>query len=204
MKNKDGHVVTDRKDIADVFACFYEKLFTSKVHCTFEASSGGMPLFTLQELQATINQLKQSKCKDESNILAEMVQLGGDTLVQCLLDMYNENLSPQAIPPKHWRSTTIKVLLKGDDFKDPANYRTISIIPILYKIFAKLLYARLLRIFDPHQSAEQAGFHWGFSAVELMYTFSMLESKAAEWNQHLWIAAPDLLTPWSTMQFGLH
>ena len=93
--------------------------------------------------------------------------------------------------PEDWKRTRVKVLFKKGDPQDIENYRPISIIPILYKICSKLLYGRLSAILCPHQNSDQAGFRPNFSAVDHLYTFVVLESKAAEWNQILWVAFVD-------------
>ena len=44
----------------------------------------------------------------------------------------------------------------------PGNYRPISILPILYKLFSRVLDARLKVLLSKTQSVDQAGFKKGF------------------------------------------
>ena len=60
-----------------------------------------------------------------------------------LLRLYNDVLRADAPPPQDWKHTTISVIHKSGDTGLPNNYRPISIIPLLYKLFARLLYNRL-------------------------------------------------------------
>ena len=73
----------------------------------------------------------------------------------------------------------------------PQNYRPICIIPILYKLFSKLLYNRLYLILDKAQCADQAGFRHRFSTVDHMFVCTMVFEKSEEFQLNSWIAALD-------------
>ena len=73
----------------------------------------------------------------------------------------------------------------------PANYRPITIIPFLYKVFAKLLYARVVPILSKEQPPEQAGFRSDYSTADHMLTFTVLYEKCQEWDLPIWVAALD-------------
>ena len=80
---------------------------------------------------------------------------------------------------------------KSGAHNKPDNYRPISIIPLLYKLFSKLLYARIQPILDDQQSKDQAGFRPRFSTVHHLFTVTMIQEKAAEWRRPVWAAALD-------------
>ena len=62
--------------------------------------------------------------------------------------------------------------------------RPIASIPILYKLFSRLLYNRLEKCLDPQQSMDQAGFRRGMSTIDHLYTIVM-EQEIADYNA-LW------------------
>ena len=53
------------------------------------------------------------------------------------------------------------MLPKSGDLKDSGNWRIILILPILYQIFSKMLYNRLLPFLDHTQYDDQIGFRPG-------------------------------------------
>lgn len=65
--------------------------------------------------------------------------------------MYNDILKT-GVAPQNWYDTTFAMLLKSGDLKKVTNWRPIAILPVLYKIFAKMLHYRLQPILEEHQS----------------------------------------------------
>ena len=193
MVDRDGNHQTDRKTIADIFAQFYEELYSSAQQAlATDTSERTVPtLFTLSELSQALKSLKRNRCADRNGIRAEMLKEGGKHLLEKLLELYNAILTGDMEPPASWKHSVISVIHKSGDTMQPKNYRPISIIPMLYKLFSKLMYKRLYPILDAAQCRDQAGFRNGYSTVDHMFVFSMLQQKSEEFNLNTWIAAID-------------
>eukprot|EP00973_Karenia_brevis_P082974 11504529-Karenia_brevis.AAC.1 len=117
----------------------------------------------MEELDQELRNLKSGRCKDSAGIFAEMLKHGGPRLAEVLLDMFNAIIGNPMTTPQNWKEAIITVLYKSGDPKLPKNYRPITIIPILYKLFSRLLYQRLSPILDVGQCKDQAGFRRGYS-----------------------------------------
>ena len=193
MTNADGQIEYGRQSITNVFATFYEQLYkdTDKASYTPAAHTRAIPPFTTTELHKSLRQLKTGKAADCSGIAAEMLKSGGDVLHQTLLSLYNAIILPEAPPPHTWQHTMIKVLHKSGDRTQPQNYRPIATIPMLYKLFARLLYNRLELPLDHQQSCDQAGFRRGRSTTDHLFTTAIIQETADEWQIPLWMAAVD-------------
>ena len=193
MKDKHGDLCTERTSVANIFADFYEQLYSSTnvTQQNEEAERSPVPAFTRQELVSAIKSLKSNKCKDTAGIKAEMLKAGGQSLTDVLLDLYNKVLAQTMEIPKSWKHSVITVLYKNGDATLPQNYRPICIIPLLYKLFSKLLYNRLYPILDKAQCADQAGFRHKFSTVDHMFVCTMVYEKSQEFQLNSWIAALD-------------
>ena len=72
-----------------------------------------------------------------------MLKDGGQTLRTTLLDLYNEIVKTDADTPYNWKQTQITVIHKSGDTSQPQNYRPIATIPLLYKLFSKMVYNRI-------------------------------------------------------------
>ena len=68
-------------------------------------------------------------------------------LLPCTVKLFNLILSSGVYPQK-WKMGYIKSLYKGDDATDPGNYRGITVMPYLAKIFNSILNNRLQNYLD--------------------------------------------------------
>ncbi len=75
--------------------------------------------------------LKTGKEKDSSGVLAGMLTVGGDSLIDAVMELYNKRLSPEAMAPSKRKKTVEMVLHKSGDRGLPQNYGPISSMPIL-------------------------------------------------------------------------
>lgn len=88
----------------------------------------------------------------------EQIKKFGPTTLKWLLELYNNCLRQNRIP-KIWRKTKIIAILKpGKEPSNPQNYRPISLLCHLYKIFERLLLNRLSPKIDSLLIPEQACF----------------------------------------------
>ena len=71
--------------------------------------------------------------------------------------IFNDILKTKEIPDS-WHEAKILILFKKGDSKDTKNYRPISLLSHSYKIFTRLLQAKVERTLDENQTREQAGF----------------------------------------------
>ena len=108
-----------------------------------------------------------------------------------LLTLYNTISQPNAPSPTGWHHTLIKVLHKAGDKALPENYRPIATIPLLYKLYARLLYNRLEPTLDKQQSCDQAGFRRQRGTTNHLFTIAMIQEIAEEWQIPMWIAVVD-------------
>ena len=184
VKNNEGVEVSDRQGIVDVFATFYEDLYSRK-HCPGEARNtssstngqSGIPPVSTEEVRRQVKKLKKGKASDSVGIVAEMLKAGGDYLLEVLARVFTSILADGEEPPQTWKHTCIKVLFKKGDPKLPSIYRPISILLILYKLFSMVLHERLLAYLTEEQSVDQAGFRKGYSCDDHLLTLVLLHEK---------------------------
>ena len=95
-----------------------------------------------QEVREVIKELRNNKAPGGDNICAEMVKYGGDKLIQLIYKLIKD-VWRQEVMPKEWTMTIICPMHKKGDKTDYQNYRGISILSVIYKVFAKILAKRL-------------------------------------------------------------
>ena len=84
------------------------------------------------------------------------------------------------------------MLPKSGDLKDPSNWRPIAILPILYKIFSRLLYHRLKVFLDPEQSDDQYGFQKDKRIEDVFCVLENVIGKSIEFQIPLWMVSIDM------------
>ena len=206
MVDSNGVERAGRQEIADIFEKFYAQLYTSTERLeecvTNEKREQESPIqpFDLSELRGEIKNLRSKRAKDTAGVVAEMLKEGKEAIEDILLRLFNAILSGKADPPEAWKESIMTVLYKKGDEHKPENYRPITIIPILYKLFARLLARRIGPILEKHQSKDQAGFRKGFSTTDHLWTVAQVREKANEWQQPLWVAALDFQKAFDTVE----
>jgi len=204
MKDEHGDIQTDQKAVVEVFASFYENLYGCKEVLRravqdHRERGGDLPPFTMEELENELKGLKGGKCRDTAGLVAEMLKDGPQALKSAMLHVYNALLCTNARPPSTWCQSVISVLFKDGDQQEVKNYRPISIISLLYKVFSRLLLGRVKPILEQAQATDQAGFRAGFGCSDHLFTLTQLQEKAYEWRQDLWICAVDFVKAFDTV-----
>ena len=134
---------------------------------------------------------KKRRSPDTSGIVVELIQHAGTTFHEKLLNMYNGIIS-SGVVPLDWHSTVFSMLPKSGNLTDASNWRPIAILPVLYKIFARLLYHRIHPILEKEQSDDQFGFRVGKRIDDVFSILENIIGKTNEWNLPLWMVSIDL------------
>ena len=209
MTDEAGSKVDTRKGIADIFAQFYGELYESKLDENLGGSDSEerhapqpseITPFSMQELTDVLRSLKRNKGKDSKGIVAEMYKHGGLKLKTLMLDTINQAAERNAVLPSEWKRTRISVLFKSGDVSLAKNYRPISMLSILYKIFSNMISRRLSPLLDAEQCADQAGFRKDYSTTDHLAAATTLIDKAQEWNSEVWIAAVDFMRAFDSIE----
>ena len=101
--------------------------------------------------------MAKKKAADSSGVVAEMLQHGGQGLLEFLSEIFNDVLMHEA-DPKSWKETKLKMLHKKGDAKSFENYRPISLLNSMCKIFASIILSRIEEKVDKHLQKTQYGF----------------------------------------------
>ena len=146
--------------------------------------------FSKIELDRVIKAQKQKKTPGPDNCPAELIKWLNDDNRNFLLDCYNDILETNAYPDSFKLANIVSIYKKGDATK-MQNYRPISLLQVLYKIFAGLIKNRLIETYDPWIQQSQFGFRPKKSTTQAIFIARRLMDMAERTGSNLSIILLD-------------
>ena len=114
---------------------------------------------TSAEVTTAITMLQRRKAAGIDEITAEALKKGGEKLKDALLDLIQKAWKKEEIP-EEWARGVICPIYKDGDPREPLNYRGITLLSIVGKVFSQILNNRLINWSEKNDilAEEQAGF----------------------------------------------
>ena len=131
--------------------------------------------FNYDELVTSLLRLKDEKAVGIDGIPNEILKL--PELRWHVLKILNEMLRGNVF--REQKETVIVPLPKKGDLSQATNWRGISLMPHLTKLFDMMVYQRLMVVIDPHLHPSQNGFRPGRGTTEHVLTLSILRDLSA-------------------------
>ena len=157
---------------------------------------------SVDDVTKAVNQMNSGKAPGLDGISAELLKSGGPRLIELLHEVYVSAWAEGA--SQDWRDVLfISLFKKGlKDLCD--NYRGISLLSIVGKVFARILLNRL----DEHVTAvilpeSQCGFRSECSTIDMVFSARQLQEKCIEQNLDLYQCFIDLTKAFDTVNRDL-
>ena len=128
--------------------------------------------FSCEEVRESLQILKCGKSAGQDNIYPEFLKYVPGNLVEVLNSFFNLVLKT-GIVPDDWALSTICPIHKKGPMTDPNNYRGISLINCIGKVFSSIISTRIKHYLDLTNriGSEQAGFRKGHGCED--HTFAL-------------------------------
>ena len=152
---------------------------------------------TEKDVVEAISHLPKGKSAGPDQIVIEMFKCAVTDIMPFLLKCFNR-LYDQGIFPNSWARSIIVPLYKKGDRNNPDNYRGISLMSILGKVYTTILNKRLTKWADLHDKIPetQAGFRSKYSTVDHIFTLYAIIQKCLSRRKHkLYVAFVDIKRP---------
>ena len=185
---QDGTLASSEEEILDAWATHYETLgtpstsqdfdqiFLKRVNAEVKLMARSSPTepatamdaaFTSTEVEEVLERLLRGDYKAGSTdgTRNPWFSRGGPTMVQLLLSLFNF-IRDREVTPENWSEAVIVNLYKDGDRCDAGNYRGISLLSCLGKIYSSLWANRLSAHFENVLGDAQGGFRKHRSTVD--------------------------------------
>jgi len=113
-----------------------------------------------------MNKLNKSKATGLDRISARLIRECADLICVPVCHIFNQSIS-QGKLPEDWKSARVASLFKQGDRDDVNNYGPISVIPVVVKVFERIVYEQLYAYLEEHDilCKHQSGFRAIHSTV---------------------------------------
>lgn len=160
LLTQEGRVVTEIRDICDCFNDFFSSVGSilanqiPNVHnnmtTTCTATTSEADFYTISqwspttssEISKIIDSLKINTSSGLDGINTKCIRCVKDTIVDELAKCINQCLE-KGVFPNSLKIAKVSPIYKSGSKLDPGNYRPISVLPVLSKVFERVLYNRL-------------------------------------------------------------
>ena len=183
LKKPDGTLTRSTTEKRAVVQDFYSQLFASTqatLPAAFPLQDDPLP-FLSEEVEASLRKTANRKACGEDGIPVEILKEAGTRTYQAIANRFSEYLRKCWIP-KQWRTSNTTLIHKKGASEDLNNYRPISVLPILYRVFMKCILTRIRRTLESQQPVEQAGFRRGFSTMDHIHSICRLIEVGREYQ----------------------
>lgn len=145
---------------------------------------------TFEELKEAIEHTKNRKATGPDGINMELLKYGGNALHGRLLQLINKCWRTRMIP-ESWKIAEVISLFKKGNREDCRNYRGISLLNAIYKIYTRIVNKRLRIITEVLMEEEQNGFRPGRSTIDNVFIMQQMFEKRKEFNLETHVAFID-------------
>ncbi len=207
IKNlRKGNKDTGRLDIIKMkeWKEYYETLLTeNRPHFemnydekTIDQTDEIKPI-TVDEIKETLREMKNGKAAGPGNIPIELIKNGPTILLEILTEICNKCMIGKEDIPEDWNLAYISSLHKKGDKKLCKNYRGISVLSSMGRLYGRLIKKR---IEDQYREMEdQSGFRAGRSCIDNIFVLQQIIEKRTSRNLPTHIVFIDLEKAYDTV-----
>ena len=191
IQDKSGKCLTEEKEILSRWTEYCSELYNYEkcgdnavLDCSQPPEEDLQPILR-EEVEIAVASLKKGKSVGVEYIPNELVQAGGETMIDVLTEIFNRIWRTREWPTP-WTQSLVITLPKKGNLQLCQNYRAISLISHSSKLMLKVILNRLNSQAEEIIAEEQAGFRAGRSTTEQIFNLRILCEKYLQHQQNLY------------------
>ena len=208
LRGIDGTLITSRSGIQERWAVHFKDLLNRDTDVNAEVISQipqhptieqlDLPP-SLHEIETAIKKTKNGKSPGPDGLPGEVFKFGGPLLCTHVHAIFCKVWANEVIPAE-WKDADIITIYKKGDRTDCGNYRGISLLAAIGKIFARVLLQRLSnQVAEAILPETQCGFRPNRSTTDMVFAARQIQEKCREQNKGLYFAFFDLTKAFDTV-----
>src|ERR1700755_3177614 len=192
-----GVVVEGEREVGERWKRHFSDLLTGVGGEEVVENNEGMLLeedgsISREEVRVAVGKVKMGKSAEMDGIYGEMIRVGGGVIVDWLVRMFNVCWGEGKVP-QEWQDACVVPIYKGKGDKMACkNYRGISLLSVVGKIYGKVLVAKVKELTRERVGEEQGGVREGRGCVDQVFTLRMIGEKLREKDRVGYVCFMDL------------
>jgi hypothetical protein len=142
--------------------------------------------------------MKNGKAAGADNILAEVLKADPYMSADILLSPFQVIWQKEKLP-KDWKEGIIIKIPKKGDLSQCRNWRGITLLAVISKIFNKIILERIKNSLEMSLRKEQAGFHHNRSCIDQINTLRVIIEQSVEFQSPLYMLFVDHETAFNSL-----
>ena len=139
----------------------------------------------MQEVKDAFERTKPGKAAGVDDVCPELLRTDMEDTASMLTKCYNRLWETERWP-KVWKKGLVVKLFKKGDLCEYNNWRGVTLLPVISKIFCRMLLERIKKGVDKKLRKEQAGFRLKRSTTEQIFILRNILDQANEWRSGLY------------------
>ena len=179
IRKVNGEFPANNTDLKNEWELYFRSLLNpsngnENLKTTIKAAEVDLPIstekFSFSEILPIINGLKNRKAVGIDKVPAEFIKYGGHTIHNHILNICNDVFLNKT-PPDDWMTNIIiPIPKKGSNTNTTSDFRGISLMSILVKIYNRLILNRIYKEINSKLRINQAGFRRNMNTVQQINT----------------------------------
>ena len=201
LKSVTGEVITEKKKQMDRWKEHYSDLYSRENSVTSSALEAIVSLPVMEELDAqptvdelskAIDSLAAGKAPGSDGLPPDLIKHCKSALLIPLHNLLVKCWEEGAVPQDMRDAKIITLYKNKGERSDCNNYRGISLLSIVGKVYARVVLARLQKLADRVYPESQCGFRAKRSTIDMVFSIRQLQEKCREQNMPLYLGFIDL------------
>ena len=144
-----------------------------------------------ETMTAYLSKIEVKKSTGHDGISPKILKLSTPSLASPLTTLFNYCIRTSTLPC-NWKMSNVFPIYKNGDTSDKNNYRPVSVLPAISKLFEKALFDQLYSSFLPTFSPNMSGFLRGQSTATALIKLTDDWRKSLDEKQEVGVVAIDL------------
>ena len=201
LKSKSGELINDKGQKLNRLVEHYSDLYSKDTTVSHKAIEEipQMPVMseldrdpTISDLEKAIDALNCGKAPGQDSIPPDVIKACRETLTQPLMELLLQCWREGQVPQDMRDAKIITLYKNKGERSDCNNYRGISLLSIVGKVFARVVLARLQTLASTVYPEAQCGFRSERSTIDMIFATRQIQEKCVEQQMPLYIAFIDL------------